>query len=369
MKLEAFGATYGDFYVPSFVVKVGAQDLVRELFLTVTSVELDLKEKGAGHFSLGIAGAFDWETREFLARKQEERIDLLDLFAFGSSIEISLGYGEPSRLKPMLKGIVTEVGTGFAAGGSPELKISGFDRLYQLGAGKVTEHWENLRDSDVVQELADKLNLNTTIAETSTVKPRIDQNEESDLAFIEKLAGRNTAIFYVRGGEFYFGPRHSNRDAGVELVWGEGLLSFSPQVNLARQVTEVHVCGWSAEKGERIVGKARVGDEQGRDNKGESGAERVAKALNGPPPMQVRMALRNQEEADARARGILEERALEHVTGDGECIGLPEIVPDVNIALQGIGKRFSKTYYVSEATHKLDSSGYRTTFKVEEPTV
>jgi phage protein D len=129
------------------------------------------------------------------------------------------------------------------------------------------------------------------------------------------------------------------------------------------------VYGWSAEKGEVIVGKARRGEEKGRDGSSESGGERLAKALEGPSPMKVRMAVRSQEEADARAKAILDERALDYVTGDGECIGLPEIVPDINISLGGLGKGFSKIYYVSEATHKLDSSGYRTTFKVQEPTV
>ena len=85
--------------------------------------------------------------------------------------------------------------------------------------------------------------------------------------------------------------------------------------------------------------------------------------------MNVRMALRSQEEANTRAKAILDERAQDFVTGDGECIGLPEIVPDINVSLQGIGTRFSKLYYVSEATHKLDSGGYRTTFKVQETRV
>jgi phage protein D len=370
MDLRTLSKSYGDFYVPSFTVKADKQDLVRELFLTVTSVEIDLKEKAAAHFTFAIAGAFDWQSREFVAHKQEERVDLLDLFAFGSTIEISLGYGEPSRLKPVVKGIVTELGTGFSAGGSPELKISGFDNLYRLATGKTTEHWEESYDSDVVQILASKLKVPTDVVRTGLKKPRIDQNEESDLAFIEKLAGRNeNTIFYLRDDKFYFGPRHNEREGLLELVWGEGLLSFTPQVSLAKQITEVEVHGRSAEKGVAIVGKARRGDEKGRDGSRESGAERLAKALDGPSPMKVRMAVRSQEEADARAKAILNERALDYVTGDGECIGLPEIVPDINISLRGLGKGFSKIYYVSEATHKLDSSGYRTTFKVQELTV
>ena len=96
--------------------KIGTKDVVRDLFMTVTSVEVDLKNNGAANFSFSVASAFDWETRGFVAGKDEERIDLLELFAFGSPIEISLGYGEPSRLKLMLKGIVTEIGTSFTSG-------------------------------------------------------------------------------------------------------------------------------------------------------------------------------------------------------------------------------------------------------------
>jgi phage protein D len=366
LNLKDLNQTYGDFYVPAFVVKVGKRDAVRDLFLTVTGVEIDLKDKGAANFSFSVASAFDWETREFVAKKEETRIDLLDLFAFGSPIEISLGYGEPSRLKLMLKGIVTEIGTSFTTG-APELKISGFDDLYKLGIGKNTKNWEQSYDSDAVRELVRELKPSANIVQTKVKNPRIDQNEESDLAFIEKLAGRNEKyVYYVRDDKFYFGPRHNEGDAVVDLIWGEGLLSFSPQLNLVKQVTEVVVYGRSASTGEEIFGIAGSSDVAASDKNGESGAERVAKALKKPSTMKVRMALRSQAEANARAKAILDERAQEYVTGDGECIGVPEIAPDMNILLQGIGTRFTNLYYVSEATHKIDSNGYRTTFKVQD---
>ena len=75
------------------------------------------------------------------------------------------------------------------------------------------------------------------------------------------------------------------------------------------------------------------------------------------------------EEADELARATLEERAQDFVKGNGECVGLPIIVPDTNLALRGIGRTFSKVYYVNQATHKVDSNGYRTTFQVEETTL
>jgi phage protein D len=117
------------------------------------------------------------------------------------------------------------------------------------------------------------------------------------------------------------------------------------------------------------VGTAKRGDETGRDTRASSGSERVVRALSSSPILSVRAPVHTQAEADERAKAILDERAQDFVTGSGECIGLPEIVPDVNIELGGMGRGFSKTYWVSEATHKLDGAGYSTTFKVQETTV
>jgi phage protein D len=369
MDLRALERVYSDFYVPAFSVKIGGEDLVQDLFLAVTGVKVDLKEKAAGHFSFTVANAFDWEAREFVARRSEERVDLLELFAFGAPVEIALGYGDRSTLPVILTGIITELATAFGSSGAPELNISGFDGLYPLTIGKRTRNWEDAADSKAVSDVTSDHNLSAMITETRPVKPRIDQNEESDLAFIEKLAERNGATFYMRNDRFYFGPRRNDTTEVVELVWGEGLVSFSPEANLAKQITEVEVHGWSATDGEAIVGRASRGDESGRDTRAESGADRLASALSTAPVLRVRAAVHTQEEADARAKAILEERAQDFVTGTGDCIGIPAIVPDVNIALGGMGRGFSKTYYVSEATHSIDASGYHTNFKVQETTV
>jgi phage protein D len=359
---------HGDFYVPTFLVKVGGEDVLRDLYLAVSAVSLDLKEKMAGRFSFTVVSAFDWEAHEFLATRHEERIDLLELFAFGRTVEVSLGYGDPSSLRPILTGLVTEITTDFASGSTPELTISGYDHLYPLTIGKNTRHWEDKPDSAAVEDLV-RPHVPTDVRATSPSKLRIDQNNETDMAFIAKLAERNGATFYHRDGQCYFGPRQNDSRDVVELEWGQGLLSFSPEANLARQIAEVRVHGWSAAKGEVLLGRARRGDESGRDTRSESGGQRVVTALAAEPVLNIRAAVYTQAEADARAKAVMEERAQDFVTGSGESVGAPELLPDTNVTLSGLGRAFSKTYYLSEATHKLDSSGYRTTFKVQETTV
>jgi phage protein D len=65
----------------------------------------------------------------------------------------------------------------------------------------------------------------------------------------------------------------------------------------------------------------------------------------------------------------LKQRAEQFLTGSGETLGVPDVVPGRNIELKGLGKKFSKTYYVQTATHRFDSNGYRTTFTVKETTL
>jgi phage protein D len=367
MKLQEFAGPYGDFYVPTSVVKVSGKDVVRDLFLSLTSVSVDLKLEAASRFSFTVAGAFDWKERDFVGMVGDSRLDLLQLFGFGAPVEIALGYGEPSRLKPVLKGIVTEVATKFAESGAPELNVSGYDALFGLGLGASTREWVATAPSGAVREVAGANSLPVQISGTDAPLKRIDQNKESDQAFVERMAGLARATFYMRGGTLHFGPRRTSAAAGVELVWGQGLSSFSPRANLAKQVTSVEVHGWSAALGKHIVGKAHSGDEEGVDGKMASGAKWTSKAIPRPRTLAISAALHTQEEADARAKAILQQRSQEFLTADGECIGLPDLLPDSNVAVSGVGRSFGRTYYVTQATHSIDSSGYRTRFQVQEP--
>lgn len=369
MRLADFAEQYGNFTVPNFQVQVGGQDLVRELFLSVPSAEVDLKEKTSGRFSFKVINAFDWELRSFVGGEGEQQIDLLNLFAFGTPVTIRMGYGEVGKLKTIFEGIITEVGTGFNEGQVPELSVSGYDGLYPLTTGRNTRSWEQAHDSDAVSELVGVTGLSPDVQQTDTVKPRIDQSQESDIAFLQKLAERNGATFYVRNRQFYFGPRNNSDQAVVELPWGAGLLSFSPSANLAQQVETVEVHGWSAERGEAIVGRASRDEQSGRDSGRRSGAEYVAEALNNQPVMRVRAAVHDQAEADSRARAILEERSQDFMTADGESIGLPEIVPDINIAFSDLGPAFSKVYYVNATVHQIDGNAYNTRFSMQETTL
>ena len=364
MEMAELSRLNGAFHVPAFAVQVDGADVQRALKIAVSQVEVDLTLGAAGRFSMSIIDCYSIEKHAFLSGLGA---DILGILTFGANVSISMGYGDIKGLQSMLTGTITEVGTSFPESGHPELTVSGYDRAFPLTLGKNSHNWANASDSDVVQEIAGSHQLDTDIDRTVEHHALVEQNQEADIDFIHKLAEHNGFEFYVTGNKLRFGKPRGAGGGVVELRWGEGLLSFKPEANLAGQVSAVEVHGWDTATKKEIVGRAAAGDELDRDARRGSAAELLQKGARSPV-LRLRQPVRSQAEADQLARAALNERATKFLTGEGESIGLPQIRPDSNITLGNLGSAFSRTYYVQQATHRVDGNGYRTRFKVRETT-
>lgn len=350
-----------DFYVPAFRIEVDGQDLLSDVFLEIASAEVNNTLKGADRFTLTVNSTFDFQKREFA--------HLTDLFAFGKSVVIYFGYHDGGPLELMHRGIVTGVQTSFPASGLPQITVSGYDLTYCMGKGKKSRNWADKKDSEVASQIAGEYGLNPIVDDTRVVFPKIEQSQESDLQFLERLAEqRNGFEVFAFDNDFYFREPANDEAAIVSLEWGKGLVTFSPELNISEQVSKVEVRGWNVRDKTEIVGTAQQGDEPGRDPNRRSGAEVLQQVCREKSELKVRVPVFSQQEADRRARSILKRRSELFVTGTGESLGLTEILAGKNIELRGLGSVFSKTYYVEETTHTMNTSGYKTTFKVKDTT-
>ncbi len=364
MELEDASSRDGAFYVPAFVVRVGSKALVQDLAIGVSQVEIDRTLGGAGRFSFTVVETYDIKERKFLSGYG---LPVLELLKFGAAVEIGVGYGDHSRLEPMIKGVVTEISTSFAESGTPELSVAGYDNLFPMTLGKRSQSWKDASDSDVVSALASEHNLPADIEPTKEKHAKVEQNQESDVEFIKKLAERNHYEFYVKSdGTLRFGPPNDRGEGVVTLRWGEGLLSFKPEANLAAQVSEVQIYGWDPQNKKAIIGKAVAGEESGKEGSRTSGGVMLKNATGKGAVLQLRQPVHTEAEARRRAEAVLNDHAKKFLTGEAESLGLTDLLPDQNVAIANLGEPFSKTYYIEQTTHKVDSNGYRTRFKVKE---
>lgn len=370
MDLSALSARYGAFYAPAFFVRVDGEDLMRKHRVPVSQVEADLALGTAGRFSFTVVDAYSFKDQRFQSGTGRA---LLDLLGFGARVEICMGYGDAKTVPVIMRGVITEVTTNFPEAGSPELAVSGYDNAFPLTNGKRSHTWSSARDSDAVQEIARAYNLQAAIERTPVQEAQTEQNQESDFEFVKKLADRNHFELYVddsgKDSVLRFARPNDRAGAVLTLAWGAGLLSFRPSANLAGQVGQVEVYGWDPKRLEKIVGRAGRGELSGLGARQRSAGDLFAAfgaAGAREPVMRLRQPVFTQAEADTRARAALNENAKQFVTGEAESIGLPELLPDRNVELASLGQPFSRTYYVDQATHRIDANGYRTRFKVKE---
>jgi phage protein D len=365
MELATLAKGYGDFYAPVYAVRVGRDDLMRDLLVPVSQVEVDLVLGAASRFSFSITDSYSHKLQAFRSGRD---VDVLSILGFGAEVDICMGYGDAKSTPRAVSGMITEITTSFPDGGSPELAIAGYDHGFALTIGKNSRTWTKARDSEAAQEIASFNNLNAVIQTTEEKHAQIEQNQESDWEFLKKLADRNHFELYVdERRTMHFAKPNDKATAVVRLIYGQGLLSFKPEANLAGQISQVEVHGWDRKAKKPIVGKARAGEESGLS--GKSAGQYLNAFVRDPtkrPTLRLRQPVFSQAEADQRAKAALNEKAKQFLTGEGEAIGLPEVRPDRNVELARLGASFSKTYYIQQATHKIDSNGYRTRFKVKE---
>lgn len=366
-QLVDFADHYGAFYAPTFAVRVARQDLVRDELVAISQVEADLELGASARFSFTVVAGYSIKDHAFLSGRRKS---LLELLGFGTEVEICMGYGDARTTPVIVSGVVASITTNFPEAGSPELVISGYDHAFPMINGKSSRTWTQATDSAAVHEIAAFHNLGAAIETTEEKHAQIEQNQESDFEFIKKLADRNHFELYVDADKTLHFAKPRDRDSAiVSLRWGEGLLSFKPEANLAGQISSVKVFGWDPKKKEPIVGIAGVGDESDLEARDKSAAQRMANIVRDAskrPVLRLRQPVFTQAEANKRARAAFNERAKQFLTGEAEAIGLPEIRPDRNVALDNLGDPFSRTYYVHQATHKVDTNGYRTRFKVKD---
>jgi phage protein D len=365
MELATLARGYGDFYAPAYAVRLGRADLMRDLLVAISQVEVEMVLGTASRFSFTVSNCYSHKLHAF---KTGSGADLLGLLTFGAEIEVCMGYGDARSTPLAVSGMITEISTNFPDGGSPELAVSGYDHGWALTMGKNSRTWSKTRDSDAAHEIASFNNLQATIETTKEKHAQIEQNQESDWEFLKKLADRNHfELFVDEHRRLHFAAPNDKATAVVRLVYGEGLLSFKPEANLAGQISRVEVYGWDTKTKKTIIGRASAGEESGLS--GKSAGQRLDSFVRDPtkrPTLRLRQPVFTQAEADKRAKAALNEKAKQFLTGEGEAIGLPELRPDRNVELANLGVPFSKTYYIQQATHKIDAGGYRTRFKVKE---
>lgn len=141
--------------------------------------------------------------------------------------------GETSKLE--FEGYISIIDIDFAEDGVPTMLISCMDNTYVMDTYPKKRTWEKTTRSAVANSIFKEYGFKTVIDNTSEKVDSISQSNETDIAFLTKLAGEEEDyLVYVEGNTGYFVKKPSNLKSQATLHYKEApydIRSFSPRIN------------------------------------------------------------------------------------------------------------------------------------------
>ena len=266
--------------------------------------------------------------------------------------------------KPLFDGEIVELEPEFEPA-TVRLAIRAFNRMHRLGRGQHARSFQNVTDGDLVTKLAQEVGLQAQVGTTSQVYPYIFQNNESDLAFLQRRASALGYLLFVRGTTLHCEPPTKD-GSPIELEWGVHLSEFRPRMTTLGQVESVTARGWDPSSGQAIVGRAQRGRAGPSVGEAQSGGELANAAFNvDAQGLVADRPIRSQAEADRLAQTNVDVLSGRFIEADGVCAGDPALVAGASIHVSAVGQRFGGTYIVTASTHSYTAEhGYSTEFSV-----
>jgi phage protein D len=275
----------------------------------------------------------------------------------GQTVKVKLGEGGVL----LFTGDVTAVEPSWTGEGITTLTVRALDQTHRLARGRKTRWFENKKDSDVAQTVGKDCGLSLEVEGTTEVHPYILQRNESDLAFLKRLAARNNYQVAVTEGKLIFRPAKTSGD-GVTLTMGSNIRSVRMQMNSQDMVSKVVVRGWDPREKKEIVGTATTGDIEAI-GKGEKGAD-IAKSKFGETTAYITdVPVATQAQANELAKSEMNRLARQFVHGTGVANGNDKLRAGTIVTFEGLPGGHKGGFYIVSSRHVITpTNGYVTEF-------
>jgi len=286
------------------------------------------------------------------------------LLSEGKPIEVKAGF-QGQTPETIFKGEITGLEFDLAAHATPTLIIRSFNKAHRLHHGRKTKTYQNVKDSDLAQQVAGQVGLQAQVDDTGALYEHVLQYNQTNWEFLSLRALRAGCRLYVDGDKLCFKKVKKDGDSEVMVEWGKNLISFRPHTAATPQVSKVIVRGWDPTKKEPISAEVTI------DNAKSAPAVSMtpgtaAQAFGSSELVITDQPVHSVQEAQNIAQSVADSIAGDYLTADGLCMGDPKLRPNTSVKITNIGSRFSGKYYITATTHIYSPAegSYKTMFSV-----
>lgn len=289
-----------------------------------------------------------------LSLEIDDREHIFEIPKSGAELEVFMGY-EGQQLYSMGKFMVDEIEL---SGPPDKIMITGRSANSNIkddvGTFKapVNFSWDQISLLDIVQTIASKYNLEELIDSRfgDIFIDHIDQTDESDSSFIQRLAKDYGGIVKVAGGKLLFiEPTKGVFPDGTPLPTIK--IDYKDITNYRMRISE-------RGKYKKVVAKY-YDFNLATEEKVEVGEEN--------PTFSIRETFTDLVKAQMNAESKLQDDLRGTYSLSMEMTGDPVVSAESKIEIIGIRKALQEAWIIQKASHRLNSSGFKTSIEACRP--
>jgi phage protein D len=280
----------------------------------------------------------------------------------GAAVQIYAG--DVSSPTEIFRGKITALEGRFPNNAPPELVVLAEDALQSARMKRRTKNWDTTTLGDIAQELATNLGLTPVFDGLDATIGTQQQLNESDLHFLRRLLARYDADMQIVGAELHASPRSQAQRNSIEIELNSQLKEVRVIADLSQQVTQITATGWNYSQGQTISATSQT--TSFGPGSGQTGKDWLQQALATRSEQLGQFANLNTPEAQDLVDAEFAQRIRTFVVAHGISEGNPNLRVGSYLKLNGLGPRFSNTYYTTSTVHHFDTEGgYETRFCAE----
>lgn len=270
-----------------------------------------------------------------------------DLFIPGKEVEIKLGYNNIEDT--VFKGIIIKHGIKTQPDCTSMLILGLKDVAVKMTIGRKNKYFEEVTDSDVIEELVGEYGGESEIESTDVTHPQMVQYYVSDWDFVLSRAEMNGQLVYTDDGKLIT-KKPEITSSPVELAYGHNIIEFEADMDARDQYAASSSQSWDY-TGQEVL--EEEGEDPGLDDHGNLSASELSDVVGLENWLQVHPGKVADQELKAWADAKLIRSRLAKIKGRVKTIGFKDLKPGDTIEFAGFGDRFNGKAFISSVIHSF----------------
>lgn len=282
-----------------------------------------------------------------------------EVFSPGNQIEITGGYDDKGETV-LFKGCIVSHSVELSDEQPVSLKLSCKHNTVKMTMEKKTKTFENKTDSAIISEILSENGMSDCSIESTTIEnKKFSQTEATDWDIVLSRAEENGFTVCLDANTISIKRPDVTQSPVLRLASGDSILSFSGELIAEHQPSTVEGYGYDDKQSLLTV----TAKEPSVNNQGNLQAKALAEQFGGLTQSYFLNTPTTTAELESFVNSKLLRTRLSAIRGSISFVGSPLVKTGSIILLEGVGKRYNGSAYVSAVTHSISKGLWKTTAK------